>query len=122
MNRIILIGNLTADPDAKKTSSGMIVCHFNVADNYTADGETKTNYFRVTAFRKTAENCATYLSKGRKVAVVGRIVQNDYLNANGEKVRGEDIIADEVQFLTPQTEEKQKSKTVLEPVEDDLPF
>lgn len=132
MNRIFITGNLTADPSSQMSASGISVCHFNVADNYYANGEQKANFFRVTAFRGIADNCAKYLAKGRKVAIVGRVQQGEYSDSAGSKVKTFDIFADEVQFLSnPDSEPGKprptatpsKPRTTLEPVDDDsLPF
>lgn len=132
MNRIFITGNLTADPNLQVSASGISVCHFNVADNYYANGEQKANFFRVTAFRGIADNCAKYLAKGRKVAIVGKVQQGEYTDSAGGKVKTFDIFVDEVQFLSnPDSESgtlrttatSSKPRATLEPVDDDsLPF
>lgn len=135
MNKIFLIGNLTADPDYSVSSSGVPMCRFNVAVNrrYNSQNaeERNVDFFRVTTFRKTAENCGSFLAKGRKVGVTGSIQINDYTDKDGNKRQSVDVTADEVEFLTPKGESGEpmahsaprKVNSTLEPVTDDsLPF
>lgn len=102
MNRITIIGNLTRDPDLRTTASGISVCSFTVAVNRRrrAEGQPEADYFRVTVWRAIAESCAKYLSKGRKVAVVGAVSVHTY-ETNGNEIRASlEVEADEVEFLT----------------------
>ncbi len=104
MNKIILIGNLTRDPELTETSGGVIVCHFAIAVNrsYTSsDGDRQTDFFNVTAWRGLAENVARYCSKGVKVAVSGSVQIRNYEGNDGVKRTAVDVIAQEVEFLTP---------------------
>lgn len=134
MNKIFLIGNLTADPDYSVSSSGIPMCRFTVAVNrrYNSQNteERNVDFFRITTFRKTAENCGSFLAKGRKVGVTGAIQINDYTDKDGNKRQSVDVTADEVEFLTPKGEAGEpmqsaprKVNSTLEPVTDDsLPF
>ncbi len=135
MNKIFIIGNLTADPDYSVSASGTPVCRFTVAVNRrhaSAQGDDRTaDFFRVTTFRKTAENCSSYLSKGRKVGVVGALQINEYTDKDGNRRTSVDVTADEVEFLSPRGEEQAPSPAprsgrggaTLEPVSDEsLPF
>ena len=73
MNKIFLVGNLTADPDYSVTSNGTPMCRFTVAVNRRFSGQSEertADFFRVVTFRKTAENCSSFLAKGRKVGVM----------------------------------------------------
>ncbi len=104
MNKIILIGNLTRDPELTETSGGVSVCHFAIAVNrsYTSsDGDRQTDFFNVTAWRGLAENVARYCSKGVKVAVSGSVQIRNYEGNDGVKRTAVDVIAQEVEFLTP---------------------
>jgi single-strand DNA-binding protein len=106
MNRVILIGNLTRDPESRVTQSGLAVCNLNIAVNRRVrqgqEGNAPTaDFFRVTTFGKTAENCGRFLAKGRKVGVVGSIQNDNFEAADGTKRYSVQIIADEVEFLTP---------------------
>lgn len=106
MNRIFLIGNLTRDPERTETSSGVVVCRFSIAVNrsYTgSDGERKTDFFNVTAWRGLGETVARYAKKGNKVAVGGSVELRNYEDAQGVKRTAIDIIAQDVEFLTPKS-------------------
>ena len=104
MNKVILIGNLTRDPELTETPSGVPVCKFALAvsrDYTNANNERETDFFNITVWRGRAENCGKYLKKGNKVAVVGRLHNRSYDDKDGNKRYVTDIIADEVEFLTP---------------------
>jgi single-strand DNA-binding protein len=104
INRVVLTGNLTRDPELRTTPSGTSVCGLRVACNTRrkdASGQwvDKPNYFDVTVWGAQGENCAQYLSKGRPVAVDGRLEWREWETENGQKRQAIDIIADSVQFL-----------------------
>lgn len=103
MNRVFLIGNLTRDPELSETNSGVAVCRFSIAVNRrrTGDGDPQTDFFNVTAWRGLAENVARWTKKGNKVAVTGCIQMRTYEDKDGQKRIYVDIIAEEVEFLTP---------------------
>ena len=131
MNKIFLIGNLTADPDYSVSASGVPVCRFSIAVNrrFSGNNEERTaDFFRITTFRKTAENCASFLAKGRKVGITGSIQINDYTDKEGNRRQSVDVTADEVEVLSPKGEgdsapAPRKATSTLEPVTDDsLPF
>lgn len=130
MNKVILIGNLTRDPELTETRSGTAVCKISIAvnRNFTnADGERETDFFNVVAWRNLAENCAKYLSKGKKIAVVGNIQNRSYDSDSGKKYVTE-IMADEIEFLSPVSESEQRGKPAgqgrqrpsLQPLPDDM--
>jgi single-strand DNA-binding protein len=106
INRVVLTGNLTADPELRALPSGMAVCKLRVAcntrrkDNTTGDWVDKPNYFDVTVWGAQGENCAKYLSKGRPVAIDGRLEWREWDTPEGNKRQAVDIIADSVQFLS----------------------
>ncbi len=136
MNKVFLIGNLTNDPELTTTASGVSVCRFSIAVNraYTsADGERQTDFFNVTAWRTLGERVAQYQKKGMKVAVVGSIQLRNYEDNQGVKRTAVDIIAQDVEFLSPKANEDGdmpapasagKKKPVLQAFEDDgdIPF
>jgi len=106
INRVVLTGNLTRDPELRSIpSNSMSVCSLRIATNTRrkgADGEwgDKPNYFSVTVWGAQGENCARYLSKGRPVAIDGRLEWREWEDkATGNKRESIDIIADSVQFL-----------------------
>jgi single-strand DNA-binding protein len=103
INRVIITGNLTADPELRSTGSGTPVCSLRVACNTRrkVEGEwvDKPNYFNITVWGAQGENAARYLSKGRPVAIDGRLEWREYEAQDGGKRQAVDIIADNVQFL-----------------------
>ena len=104
MNKVFLIGNLTRDPELTETPSGVPVCRFAIAvnRNYASqDGERQTDFFNCTAWRTMAETIARYTKKGNKVAVTGSIQLRNYEDNQGVKRTAVDIIAQDVEFLTP---------------------
>ncbi len=104
MNKVILIGNLTRDPELSETPSGVAVCRFAIAvsrDYASADGNRETDFFNITVWRGRAENCGKYLKKGNKVAVIGSLQNRSYEDKDGIKRNVTDIVASEVEFLTP---------------------
>ena len=116
MNKVIMIGNLTKDPTYGETNSGKAFCKFSIAINR-FDGK-EADFFEVVTWNTQAENCSKYLSKGRKVAVVGSLQNRTYEDTYGNKKYLTEIIASEVEFLSP----KQDAET-MKPVDDnDLPF
>jgi single-strand DNA-binding protein len=106
INRVVMTGNLTADPELRSLASGMAVCKLRVAcntrrkDNSTGEWVDKPNYFDVTVWGPQGENCARYLSKGRPVAIDGRLEWREWETQEGGKRQAIDIIADSVQFLS----------------------
>ncbi|MBO4594657.1 MAG: single-stranded DNA-binding protein [Clostridia bacterium] len=104
MNKVILIGNLTRDPELSETNSGIAVCRFSIAvsrDYSNSDGNRETDFFNITVWRGRAEVCGKYLRKGNKVAVVGTLQNRSYEDKDGIKRNVTDIVASEVEFLTP---------------------
>ena len=104
INRVVLTGNLTRDPELRNTPSGTPVCSLRIACNTRRkDGSgnwvDKPNYFDVTVWGAQGENCAQYLAKGRPVAVDGRLEWREWDDQSGNKRQAVDIIADSVQFL-----------------------
>lgn len=126
MNNIILIGNLTKDPELAVTNSGLSVCKFSIAVNRSFSKTNEVDFFNVVTWRGLAENCHQYLSKGKKVAVQGRVENRNYEDKQGNKRYATEIVANEVQFLSPVTENttpQQGTFDQLVPVSgDDLPF
>jgi single-strand DNA-binding protein len=104
INRVIVTGNLTKDPELRHTQGGTAICKLRVAVNSRrkdSSGEwvDKPNYFDVTVWGAQGENCATYLSKGRPVAIDGRLEWREWEAKEGGKRQAVEIIADSVQFL-----------------------
>ena len=132
MNKIFLIGNLTKDPELTETSNGTSLCRFVIAVNrpYAPNGE--VDYFNITVWRAVAESCGKFLKKGSKVAVSGSLQNRSYDDKDGIKRYVTDIVAGEVEFLSPKSagdnssansEKAEKiQKLQIVPDDDDLPF
>ncbi len=132
MNKCILIGNLTKDPEISTTSNGVSVCRFTLAvtRRYSnSEGERDTDFINIVAWRALADNCHKFIKKGSKVAVVGNIQSRSYDATDGTKRYVTEIVAEEVEFLNTRNsdngdvKEKKEDVTKLEPIDDDsLPF
>ena len=103
INRVILTGNLTRDPELRSLPSGTAVCNMRLAVNTRRkEGDAwvdKPNYFDVTVWGKQGENAAEYLAKGRPVAIDGRLQWREWTDKQGNKRQSIDIVADSVQYL-----------------------
>ena len=104
INRVVLVGNLTRDPELRHTPSGTAVCNLRLAVNTRRKDETgqwvdKPNYFDITVWGNQGERCAQYLTKGRPVAIDGRLEWREWETPEGNKRQAVDIVADTVQFL-----------------------
>lgn len=132
MNKVFLIGNLVRDPDSRTTQNGKQVCSFTIAVNRPrlAEGQPDADFFRVTAWNAMAENCARYLFKGKKVAVVGPVSVSTYKANNGEMKAQMEVYAQDVEFLTPADKAPQNApqtqktdrQTGFVKVDEDMPF
>ena len=134
MNKVIIVGNLSRDPELTTTNGGISVCRFTVAVQrrfQNAEGERDADFLNVVVWRAQAENCHKFLKKGSKCGVVGRLQTSSYEGQDGNKRYVTEIIADEVEFLSTKTsntdvEDKpanNKKVAELEPIDDDsLPF
>lgn len=102
LNRVILIGRLTKDPELRYTPNGVGVCTFTLAVNRSyasQSGERTADFIDIVTWRNLAENCANYLGKGRLVAVEGRIQVRSYETQDGQKRKAVEVVADTVKFL-----------------------
>lgn len=115
MNKIILIGNLTRDPELRTVSSGVSVCDFTIAVNnrggrnqQSANGQQQdAQFFRISAWRQLGENCAKYLAKGRKVFVSGPLTARTYQANDGTTRVSLEVTADDVEFLSSRNDDQQ---------------
>src|SRR5436190_15603811 len=110
LNRVVITGNLTRDPELRSLPSGTSVCKLRVAVNSRRKDQNgewvdKPSYFDVTVWGAQGENCATYLSKGRPVAVDGRLDWREWDAQDGSKRQSVEIVADSVQFLGSRTDQ-----------------
>lgn len=144
MNKVILVGNLTRDPELITTNNGVALCRFTLAVQRRfsgSDGEREADFINIVVWRGQADNCYKYLKKGSKAGVVGSIQTRSYDGTDGTRKYATEVIADEVEFLstkgsvsveeTVEPEEKAGSKSSgksdvvnkFEPIDDDnLPF
>ena len=105
INRVVLTGNLTRDPELRSTNSGLAVCSLRIAsntrrkNNQSGEWEDKPNFFDVTVCGAQGENCARFLAKGRPVAIDGRLEWREFNDSAGNKRQAVEIVADGVQFL-----------------------
>jgi single-strand DNA-binding protein len=122
--KIIIAGRLGRDPELRHTpSEGTPVCNFSVAvDKYVSGGEKATDWFRVIAWKKLAETCASYLTKGKAVLVEGRLQIREYEDKGGEKRTAVEIVASSVQFLSPKNDTGHAAPADTEFGDDDVPF
>lgn len=110
MNKLLIIGNLTKDPELRSVANGIPVASFTVAVNRRRSsnaeaGQPDADFFKVTAWRQLGENCKRYLAKGRKVAVVGSVQVRTYTAGDGTTRATLEVNADDVEFLTPRNEQ-----------------
>jgi len=129
MNKVILIGNLTKDPELTTTNSGISVCRFTLAVSRRyvgTSGERETDFLNIVVWRNQADNCSKYLKKGSKCAVVGSLQTRSYDAQDGSKRYVTEITADEVEFLSSRAgegAERKEELAELQPIDDDtLPF
>lgn len=131
MNKCILIGNLTRDPELTTTSNGVAVCRFSIAVSRryaNSDGERETDFLNIVVWRTLGENCHKFLKKGSKVGVVGNIQSRSYDATDGSKRYVTEIVAEEVEFLSTKAQDGEVKSSgdevaKLQPIDDDgLPF
>ena len=122
LNRIVIIGRLTRDPEMRQTPSGTAVCTFTLAVDRSfksANGERETDFIPVVAWRQLGENCAQYLAKGKLAAVDGRLQIRTYQAQDGSKRTAAEVVADNVRFLSPKSDD---SEVDLAPPLDEIPW
>ncbi|MEB2281074.1 single-stranded DNA-binding protein [Lysinibacillus xylanilyticus] len=106
INRVVIVGRLTKDPELRYTPNGVATCRFAVAVNRTfkgQNGEQEANYPNCVAWRKQAENLANFQRKGNLIGLEGRIQTGSYEGQDGKRVYTTDVVADSVQFLEPRS-------------------
>lgn len=118
MNKIILIGNVVRDPELNVTQNGKKLCRFTIAVGRIFDKE-KTDFFKCTAWEQKAELIGKYVHKGNKLGIIGRLEINE-TEKDGVKTRHHNIIVDEIEFLTPKSEQTETDQTSPEPSIADL--
>lgn len=114
INRVILVGRLTKDPEYRQTPNGVSVATFTLAVNRpftNSQGEREADFINVVVFRRQAENVNNYLSKGSLAGVDGRIQSRNYENKEGQRVFVTEVVADNVQFLEPKNNNQQNNQS-----------
>lgn len=114
LNRVVLVGRLTRDPDFRTSQSGVSVANFTLAVNRTftnAQGEREADFINCVVFRRQAENVNTYLSKGSLAGVDGRLQSRSYDNKEGQRVYVTEVVCDSVQFLEPKGSNNNSSRS-----------
>lgn len=132
MNKTILIGRLTRDPELRVTNSGVSVGNFSLAVDrkFAKEGEQQADFIQIVVWNKVAENVAKYLAKGSRVAIDGRIQTSNYDDKDGKKVYKTEVIAESVVFLDNKKKSEDKDFKEAEKVfkgeftdmEDEIPF
>ena len=137
INRVVLVGNLTRDPELRHTPSGTAVCSLRLAVNTRRKDESgqwtdKPNYFDITVWGQQGENCAQYLAKGRPVGIDGRLEWREWEAQDGSKRQAVEVVADNVQFLggrqdsegahVPAGAAASGDDFPSSPADDDIPF
>ncbi|HHC9878710.1 TPA: single-stranded DNA-binding protein [Staphylococcus aureus] len=113
LNRAVLVGRLTKDPELRSAPNGVNVGTFTLAVNRTftnAQGEREADFINVVVFKKQAENVKNYLSKGSLAGVDGRLQTRSYENKVGQRVFVTEVVADSVQFLEPKNNNQQNNQ------------
>ena len=139
-NKVLLMGNLTRDPELRYTQSGQAVCNFTIAVNRyyndkSGQRQEDTSFLRITVWGKQGENCAQYLAKGRQVGVQGRLEWREWEAQDGSKRQAVEVVADSVQFLGSRGDgeaggqyvpagaaQKSDADFGASPTDDDIPF
>lgn len=136
MNRVVLVGRLTRDPELRRTQNGKAVASFSLAiDNRLKDedGNKTTSFIPCVVWNQQAENCVRFIHKGSLVGIEGRLNQRTYQNKEGNNVQVIEVMCDSVQYLEPKKQEESPQETPTQTVEtnkpnnvdvpdDDLPF
>ena len=113
INRVILVGRLTKDPEYRQTPNGVSVATFTLAVNRSftnSQGEREADFINVVVFRRQAENVNNYLSKGSLAGVDGRIQSRSYENKEGQRVFVTEVVADSVQFMDNKSSNQQNNQ------------
>ena len=133
LNKVIIGGRLTSDPEQKTTQSGIAVTSFSIAVNRKVKqgANQETDFFNVTAWRQTAEFVSRYFKKGSSICIVGVLQNSSWTDQNGQKHSRTDIVADEVMFVDSKSESNPAQSSYGQqvvpnfeevPTDSDLPF
>jgi len=125
MNKIMLIGNLGRDPEMNYTPNGTAIAKFSLAVNRvtksaTGERQEETEWFNIVAWQQLAERCSTYLKKGQKVFIEGRLSTRKYTDKNGVERTAVEVIASDMEFLTPKDRQTGASSSDILSGDDSL--
>lgn len=125
MNKIMLIGNLGRDPEMSYTNNGTAFTRFSLAVNRvtkspTGERQEETEWFNIVAWRQLAETCSQYLRKGQKVYIEGRVQQRKYTDKNGVERTSFDVVANDMEMLTPKSQQAGVASSADNFLNDDL--
>jgi single-strand DNA-binding protein len=125
MNKIILIGNLGRDPEMNYTPNGVAVAKFSLAVSHTSKSATgerqqETEWFNIVAWRQLAETCSTYLKKGHKVYIEGRLTTRKYTDKNNVERTFIEVVANDLEMLTPKDRQSSASSSDILSGDDSL--
>ena len=112
MNKVIMMGRLTRDPEILNAVSGLAIARYSIAVDrkFKKEGEPDADFFNCTSFGKQAEFCERYLKKGTKVAITGRLQNNNYTNKDGQKVYDVRIMVEEIEFAEGKKDGQQSAQ------------
>ncbi|MBQ0045677.1 MAG: single-stranded DNA-binding protein [Mycoplasma sp.] len=113
MNKVFLVGNLTADPIPKQTTTGKTLVNFSVACNDNIQGKDHTNFFNCVAWNQQANYLATYVKKGDTVAVDGRLNKRSYVNKEGRNINVTEIIVDSIKTIVKRSKQEQNQEEMV---------
>lgn len=131
INRVVLVGRLTRDPELRRTQNGTAVASFTLAiDNRIKDenGDKTTSFIPCVVWNQQAENCVRFVHKGSLVGIEGRLNQRTYQNKEGNNVQVIEVMCDSVQYLDPKKQEESSNQSTenktnnIDVSSDDLPF
>ena len=125
MNKVILLGRLTKDPEVRYTQNNILVASFTLAVNrrFTKEGERQADFINIVAWNKTGEFASKYFQKGQQVGVIGRLQTRTWDDQDGKKHYVTEVIAEEVYFADSKKENTVEEPTVVESLDDEmLPF
>ena len=119
MNNVNIIANLTRDPELRYTPQGKAVATLGIAINDGYGDKKKVYFINCVVWEKVAENCNQYLAKGSKVGITGKITQRSWQNKEGKNISVVEILALNVEFLSPPKEQSRPSETIPEEIEEE---
>lgn len=124
MNRVVLIGRLTGDPQLRYTNSNKPVCSFSIAVNKRINGENSADFINCVAWNTTAEFITKYFKKGQAIAIVGRLQNRSYEDDKGQKRSVIEVVVEETEFVGNKQEEKPNNNydDIQIDLNDDMPF